>query len=432
MFASVEKIISGCSCGHVHTLLTEECVVSVKAEEAMAGYLKEKGFQLPAIVCDENTLKFTERILAPLRDAGYDVVPVKTVAGNAHATEVFTAMVDAFLSECHPDVLIACGSGSVHDITRYCACSAKLPFVSYPTAASVDGFVSGVAAMTWYGQKLTFPSVPPTASFASPKVFCTAPSRLTASGVGDVFGKYTAVFDWKVAHILTGEYICEEICDLEKEAVADTLYALQNRSRIGEQAYTEKVMNALLLSGLAIQLTGNSRPASGSEHHMSHLWEMHRLNQTNDGLHGEQVGVGLLAVTRKYKAALRQGLDFDRMQKLDLSKVFDKKYLEPVFGDLMEGILKENLPKDTLTSSSLSSIRVTDPEAAMEAILAAEKEWLPDAEVIENILKMADAPLLPKDIGLDNDPAFLEKTLAFAPYARNRLTLLKILAAMEV
>ena len=55
---------------------------------------------------------------------------------------------EGFIDAEKPDVLIACGSGSVHDIVRYTACEKKLPFLSYPTAVSVDGFVSGVAAMT--------------------------------------------------------------------------------------------------------------------------------------------------------------------------------------------------------------------------------------------------------------------------------------------
>ena len=34
------------------------------------------------------------------------------------------------------------------------------------------------------------------------------------------------------------------------------------------------LMEGLVLSGIAMSYIGNSRPASGSEHHMSHYWEM--------------------------------------------------------------------------------------------------------------------------------------------------------------
>ena len=189
---------------------------------------------------------------------------MKTVARNAHATEIWCAEVGSCVDAEKPDVMIACGSGSVHDIVRYVACEKGIPFLSYPTAASVDGFVSGVAAMTWHGQKLTFPSSPPAASFANPAVFASAPARLTASGVGDVLGKYTSLFDWRVGQILTGEYLCEELAALETEAIEALVEAIGNRAAIGGEAYCTKVMNALQSSGLAIQLSGNSRPASGA------------------------------------------------------------------------------------------------------------------------------------------------------------------------
>ena len=120
---------------------------------------------------------------------------------------------------------VACGSGSLHDIVRYTACEDDVPFYSYPTAASVDGFVSGIAAMTIRGTKVSYPSRPPIALYADPAVFAGAPERLTASGVGDLLGKYICLADWKIARILTGEEICPELMALEY-AVIDELEAV--------------------------------------------------------------------------------------------------------------------------------------------------------------------------------------------------------------
>ena len=422
MFEHVSKIMRSCPCGRRHTLLTEECVVSPDAEREMRDYLRSKGWTDPLIIADDNTVKFAPRLT--------DLFPAKveTVDGHAHATEVWCARVGETVDRERPDVLIACGSGSVHDITRYVAHERGIPFVSYPTAASVDGFVSGVAAMTWHGQKLTFPASPPAASFANPAVFASAPARLTASGVGDVLGKYTSLFDWRVGQILTGEYLCEELVSLEAEAIGALVDALENRETIGEEAYCEKVMNALQISGLAIQLSGNSRPASGAEHHMSHLWEMHRLNETNDGLHGEQVAVGLLAVSRVYHRALADGLDYGRIAAIDPAKVMDRAALEPVFRDLTDGILRENLPDGTPASSSLTKIRLTDDT---DRLLHEAERALPSSGEIERLLKLAGTPTTPAEIGLDASPEFLAESLRYAPYVRDRLTLLKVLAAAE-
>ncbi|MBE6724846.1 MAG: sn-glycerol-1-phosphate dehydrogenase [Ruminococcaceae bacterium] len=424
MFEHVLNIMNACPCGRRHTLLTEECVVSKDAAVRMKDYIRKKGWRAPAVVADENTRIFADRLLAEFP------AKVTTVAGNAHATEIWCAKVGAFCDEEKPDVLIACGSGSVHDITRYVACEKKLPFLSYPTAASVDGFVSGVAAMTWHGQKLTFPSVPPVAAFADPEVFSSAPGRLTASGVGDVLGKYVSLFDWRAGQIFTGEYLCEELCSLESEAVDEVIGALENRGKIGEAAYCEKVMNALLISGLTIQLSGNSRPASAAEHHLSHLWEMHRINETNDGLHGEQVAVGLLLAARRYEKAFRDGLDYEKIAAIDPVRVMDRNRLEPIFRDLTDGILRENQPDGTPASSSLARIRLTgDTDARLRE---AARTILPPSEEIERLLKLAGTPVTTAEIGLDPSPEFAAKSLAFAPYVRDRLTLLKVLAAAEL
>ncbi len=419
MFDSVTRLLESCPCGRKHSLLTDECVVSDDAAAKMKEYIAKRGFRTPAILCDENT--------RPFADALADITAtVLTVDGHAHATEIYAADAIDFVKSVNADVLIAVGSGSVHDITRYAAFDRNVPFISYPTAASVDGFVSGVAAMTWYGQKLTFESAPPIAVFAVPDVFCTAPTRLTASGVGDVLGKYTSLFDWKVGEILTGEYLCEGICGLEYEAIDAVRDAIRHRSPETERDYTVKVMEALLLSGLAMQLTGNSRPASGAEHHMSHLWEMHCINEDSDALHGEKVGVGLLYVLREYHKSL-ETLTAEQIASIDLEKVFDRAHIEAAYGALTDVTLKENLPNGAGTSS-LASIRVTDE--TIPAILEAAKT-LPTAEEAEEMLKSAGAPTSNQEIDLPYDEAFIEKTLTYAPYVRNRLTLLKVIAASK-
>lgn len=420
MFDNVKRIAAYCSCGHKHTLMTEECIVDINAAEVLKDYIQKNSYKTPAVVCDENSEIFT-----PLAYGKKITVPA-----GAHATEIQTEYVESQMKLINPDVLIACGSGSVHDITRYCACKNSIPFISYPTAASVDGFVSGVAAMTWHGQKLTFPSVSPIAVFANPDVFCTAPSRLTASGAGDVIGKYVSLFDWKVGQIFTNEYLCTEIFNLEMEAVNEVVDTILNRDKFSIIEYTTKIMNALLLSGLVIQLTGNSRPASGAEHHMSHLWEMRCINDVNDGLHGEQVAVGCVEATKRYKEYLKNGIDFDSIAKINLSRVFDKSELETVFGRLTDGIIAENLPDGTLSSSSLSKIEISDKNKISARIADAASE-LPSPDKIKQILNLAGAPVSTSEIGLDPSVEFVDRSFRYCPYVRNRLTLAKIISASE-
>ncbi len=426
MFEKVKILTENCSCGKKHNLITEEFVIDNEAVLLMSEYIKKSGYTSPVIICDENTHVFTAEIEDKINIKSTLVVP-----GNAHATEVYASDAENFIRENSPDVLIACGSGSVHDITRYAAHSMNVPFISYPTAASVDGYISGVAAMTWHGQKLTFNAVPPKAVFASPDVLVTAPDRLTASGVGDVLGKYNSLFDWKVAKILIDEYYCSEIVDLEYEAVEEMVQAIKHRSEISKKEYTVKVMYALLLSGLAMQLCGNSRPASGAEHHMSHLWEMHLINNDIDALHGEKVAVGLMAVTELYKKALTRGLDYEKICNIKLSDTFNRDKIAPVFGQLSDVILKENLPDGSLSSSSLAKIKIDDIHN-IEKQLNQAAEALPSTDDLIELYRISNVPINTSDIGLPADKAFTLESLKYAPYVRNRITLLKILSAADV
>ena len=169
--------------------------------------------------------------------------------------------------------MIAVGSGTIHDITRFCAYTKGIPLVSCPTAASVDGFCSSVAAMTWDGFKKTFTAVAPKLVVADLDVISKAPMFLTKSGFGDMVGKFIALADWKIAHALTGEYFCPTIHDITlaaTKAVVNSTESIKN----GDIAAYEKLTYGLLMSGLAMQLLGNSRCASGAEHHISHLIEM--------------------------------------------------------------------------------------------------------------------------------------------------------------
>lgn len=158
--------------------------------------------------------------------------------------------------------LLAIGSGTVHDITRYCAYRLRVPFVSCPTAASVDGFCSSVAAMTWGGCKKTLTAVAPQFVLADTDIIRQAPLRLTRSGYGDMVGKYIALADWRMAHILTGEYLCESIAGLTMEATQAVLDSAAG-IRDGQAAAYESLIAGLLLSGIAMQLLGYSVPLPG-------------------------------------------------------------------------------------------------------------------------------------------------------------------------
>ena len=126
--------------------------------------------------------------------------------------------------------------------------------------------------LTWDGMKKTIPGVSPRWILADTEIL---PGRRSAdsSGVSDLLGKYTAILDWRVSHLVTGEYICEDICELLERAIKDVDRELED-IRNGEWDAVEKLMYALVLSGLAMQMAGSPRPVSGAEHMAAHFWDM--------------------------------------------------------------------------------------------------------------------------------------------------------------
>ena len=368
-------------------LSTQIVVLSTDATKQLNNYLKN--YKNILLVCDENTYKFNE-LIEP--EHNYYIYPP-----NVHATPEESSELDSI--DC--DVMIACGAGTIHDITRYAAHKRNIPFISYPTAASVDGFVSNIAAMTVDGRKKTLPSTPPIALFADPAVFSTAPKRYTVSGICDIIGKYISLFDWKFASLLTGEELDFELIKM----LEDILEKIKNPENIID------IMEGLINSGMVIQLHGNSRPASGAEHHLSHFWEMNLLNDETGALHGEKVGVATLMMLEKYKSADKIVLK---------NKPLDHKYLELVFGPLTDGIIEENTPSPL---DELSQEVVDEKIPEIRALI----EELPDVETIKKYYEKIGAPQTLRELGLPDDEEFIKKTFEFAPYVRKRLTLLKIL-----
>lgn len=410
-----------CGCGKNHhievkEILIEEGVVE-KLEEAMSdGFLKE--YISPLLICDTNTCKVTEEIMEDIYDrCQVLVLDAEGLHADQHAIEVVENNMEEDI-----DLILAVGTGTIHDISRYVAFQYKIPFISVPTAASVDGFVSTVAAMTWNGLKKTVPAAPPIAVYADSNIFAAAPRRLNASGVSDLFGKYICLADWKIAHMLTDEYICDEIIELEEKALRTVRSCLDDIAQ-GDRESCEKLMYALILSGLAMQMVGNSRPASCAEHHLSHLWEMEVINGPLDALHGEKVSIGTLIVLREYNRiarAIREGRCRVLSERED-----DTELLEKTFGKkhLLEGTIEENTP-DPLEEVSPARL-----ESCLSEIADIIEE-LPREEELVHAMDKAGCKQSVYEIGLTEE--IIPQSLKLAPYVRRRLSFLRVSRMLEI
>lgn len=397
-----------CTCGREHPMDTKLSIVEAGCLKDLDAYIAQCGLSgFRTVIYDENTI----------RAAG--MVPIKAdqqIVLNPeglHANEHGVAMVMDQLSE-KADYLVAVGSGTVHDITRYCAHLRKIPFVSCPTAASVDGFCSSVAAMTWEGAKKTLTAVAPTLVVADLNVITQAPIRLARSGFGDMIGKYVALTEWRMSRILTGEFYCDRIADLTAQATQAVLDSVDGIVAGEPEAY-EKLTGGLLLSGIAMQMLGNSRPASGAEHHISHCIEMEPegLGVHSDALHGEKVGVGTLMAVREYKRLATlpaecwgdyPGLDDDQIQQ--------------VFGHGLSRQVREENAKDVASGITGQQIRTCWEQ------MREELNKLPEEATLLAAYQRLGVKSTLADIRID--AALEQKLLDVSPMVRNRLTLMRL------
>ncbi len=420
----IEKLLSMggvCTCGKPHPVSLRALVMERGALEKIPEVILGLGdYRRLVMICDDNTHaaagQRVECLCTPLwQGAGksFQTICLQASIHGLHATETVVDEVMASMGAC--DLLIAVGSGTVHDITRYVATELKLDFVSVPTAASVDGFLSSIAAMTWHGVKRSFPAKPPIALISDSDVLAAAPYALTASGVGDLLGKYTALFDWRVSHMVTGEYICERVISLEEEALCEVL-ACKDAVAAQNPAAVETVMYGLVLSGLAMQMVGNSRPASGSEHHVSHLIEMDVVTRDNPALHGEKVGVAAALVADKYHEIL--SIDPARL-KADAYKGLPIDRLCAVFGDRTDEVLTaENTP------DPLEEVDAAKLIALWSDIKTLADHTLPTGDGLRQLLTDMGAKSVLGDIDL---PENLWDTLwEMSPYVRRRLTFMRL------
>ena len=203
---------------------------------------------------------------------------------------------------------VAVGSGVINDLVKYAAELAGKPYVSVPTAASMDGYAASGAALREGGFKRTLACAAPVAVVADLDVIASAPAVMGAWGYGDLVGKLVAGVDWIVADALG-----EEPLDPGPFAmVQDNLSAwLRHPAGVRDRDRTalDGLMRGLLMAGLAMQAHGNSRPASGSDHQFAHLWEMEELALDGQPVsHGACVGVGCVSMVAVYEWLLHQDL----------------------------------------------------------------------------------------------------------------------------
>ena len=403
MILDTSKYIGKCECGRVHELRTKLVVCEYGALNSFDRYMEECGLTgFRTVIYDTNTYNLPSMV---------HVKADQEIVLEAQGLHSEKGLIEDMMKKLRrkPDFIVAVGAGTLMDFGRYSAYQLGIPFVAVPTLVSSDGFTANICSIVIDGHKKSIPMIAPSAVICDMNIIEGAPHFLTVSGMQDILSKYISIADWKIAHLVSGEYFCPMVCSMAQEAL-DTMVKCAYEMRDGKPVEFEAMAYAHMLSGLTMQILNHSRAASGAEHLIAHLVEMKPKGFENaHGMHGECVGVGTVICAEEYHRLAE-------MERVEVKpfKPLDEAWVRDVFGDLAEGIFKE-CENDVLSSFDEHSIQEHWQE--IREIIAG----IPSAEELTELFKAIGAKYCLEDLGVDESLKGFALDASMA--IRNRLTL---------
>ena len=336
------------------------------------------------IVCDETTRAFAQPV-ADMVGANAAKCGLLTLPSPEPVADEATVQAVAEGGEGY-DYLLAVGAGTLNDLCKYAGFLTRKPSGVYATAPSMDGFTSSVTPLIEKGFKITRPAQTASDVLMDFDVLVSAPSVMIGAGVGDILAKYCCLTDWRISSYLTGEQVNEAAFSLMHDAVSACDGSIPSLQR-GEAVGVEKLMDALLISGYAMVIAGNSRPASGAEHHMSHFLEMDFLRRGKRiPLHGVKVGLGTMVSLYLYKT-LASRPAFDGCEKVyaEAEKLPSPDYAENVLKSLScpTRFSELGISQDTMRNMLFEAYKIRDRFTVLT--LYCTKGWMDSAadEIME-------------------------------------------------
>jgi len=376
---------------------------------SVADWVLSNGYGNVLVVCDPNTRRVAgEYVINSLRRAGVTVVECCFADDEPIPDEYAIGFITAaYTSEI--DLILCVGSGTLNDLCTFVGAKVGCPSAVVGTAPSMDGYASLGSAMVLEGLKVTPPTQCPVAIFCDIDILMTAPMLLTAAGLGDMLGKITALADWRLAHILVGEEMPQDIVSIVETALDKIIAGAPNLAK-RDPDVIKSVTEGLILSGIAMSLYGDSRPASGTEHHLAHFWEMRMLTEgRKPALHGIKVGLATII-----GLIMWNGIKGSECIRKASSHSNHESEIKRLYGRSADSILSTENP-------DLPIEMIKENWKSIQEIAAS----LPSPEDIAAMLAAVDAPTRPSEIGLTEDT--LRDSIIYARDRKKVYTLLQLL-----
>ena len=358
------------------------------------------------VVADKNTWRVAgAEVFEALQAAGVKVQKFLFEEDEFHADWDHIETLDRVLDSTGA-IAVSVGSGTINDLCKLCSHHHQQSYLTVPTAASVDGYTSFGASITYQNAKQTFECPAPVAVVADVDVIAAAPKPMTAAGYADLAAKVPAGAEWMIADIVGAEPIQPAAWHVLQDCL-DELLANPAGVAAGEPVAIADLFEGLILSGFAMQAARSSRPASCCDHLFSHILDMtHHRYQGKFVSHGFQVAIGTLTMC----AVLEEFLKYD-LSSLDIDACVAAW---PSLADEQARALEifKDFPAPKLGFEQITQ-KYSDAEGVRRELTAVRDNWPALRERIagqiwsfdkmKEAFKIAGAPYEPEHIGITRE-----------------------------
>ena len=393
-----------CECGKHHVCEMKYLKIGRGAIVHVPEMVAAVGGKKPFVVCDQNTYAVAgERVCKILTDAGVPytcyIIPGKRI--SPAEWEVGSAIMH-YDPSC--DMLLGVGSGVVNDTCKVLAHAIGVPSAIVGTAPSMDGYASNSSSMEVNHVKVSLYNHAPVGILLDSEILAQAPMRMLWAGLGDMVAKYIAICEWRISHIVTGEYYCESIAQLMRTALKKIVDAADGIPKRDPDAI-QSIAEGLIIAGVGMAYAEISRPASGLEHYFSHMWEMMALERGLPyDLHGIQVGIGTVLSMKLYRK-IRE-IKPDRAKAEAHMKAFNRaqweEHIHRIFGKTAGEIIAIE-DKTHKNYPARHAKRLDNLINHWDEILRIIDEELPDYDALYNLMAATGMPMKPSDINVSLD-----------------------------
>lgn len=411
IFLDINNLLKGvdCACGKKHSCPIKYVYIEKNATERLSEICGK--YDSILIVADENTFSaagnetvsvLADKSIRKVVFSGKEIL----VPDEKAIAEVESAL-DGI------DLIVGIGSGVIQDLCKYVSHFNNVPYMVVATAPSMDGYASDGAAMITDGMKVTYPATLPVAIIADTGVLKNAPADMLKSGYGDIIGKFSALNDWKLSHIVNDEYFCEYIYNLTYQQINRTILLADGILKRDEESIGA-LMESLVVIGILMSFALSSRPASGSEHHLSHFFEITGIvDKTAYLSHGTDV-----AYSTYETAKLREKILGSKFPHKSF-RLSDEEYSET-----MNSLYKESAEGCIALQKKVGNYE----KDRTEIYLKKEKEI---RKILAEMPSSAEIKKLLENVGLDTDDFYvfygeekINNAVLFAKDLKDRYTVL--------